>query len=817
MRKSSVSRSGSAVKWMLESAAVAVITLGAASPAWTQVFQDAPGRSAAPVENTRPVLVAVMPAGPDLLAVQIQQGHVVLGRQEPYTAQPDDRIDEVKHNGIVYELRLMRGGQMVGRVTGLKRDTLTIPDRFGGDELDTARADDVESYRLLTAGRTIRPLSVSRKAKPNQFARSEGRLGLLHTVYLRLPERLEAGETYRLDLSSLNLDRAEIGYRHDPSSARSEAVHVNQNGFEPRDPRKYAYVSLWTGASGGVDFGATVDFKVIDESSGEAVFSGTAPLYWPADKPEQMHTQRNHLGAPAYRLDFTDLTTPGRYRVFVDGVGCSYPFDIRHGVWERAFSTSLWGLYHQRSGIALEPPYTDFYRPRCHHPDDGYVIRQSTATLMDTDMGLNYGGKDSFAALRETVTDEVVPNAWGGYQDAGDWDRRSQHLSIPRTVLELYELNPAYFGSIKLRIPETTNDLPDVIDEGLWCVDFYRRLQTADGGVRGGIEADAHPAAGDTSWTEILPLYAYAPDPWTTYMYAAAASRAAHVLKDLKPEMSRGYLDSARRAMAWAEKQFAGMPRDRWAVYNERNLAAIELYRSTGDRAYLEIFMEHSILKDRDRVINSGEQRDALFVYTTLPDDLADPALRVLAKRAVLHDADACVDFAAGNIFGIASTTAGRPPMLGYYSGPVDSAPLVRAHHLSGDARYLATMVNACHFGLGANPDNLSYTTGLGSAEPFWVLKEDAIKVGQKTHPGVTLYGLFDFHASFASDHDNNWWYTGLKFPDSSKMTPAFFAWPVTESYIDMWNWLCQNEYTPQQTFAPSAYVWGYLASQARP
>ena len=59
-----------------------------------------------------------------------------------------------------------------------------------------------------------------------------------------------------------------------------------------------------------------------------------------------------------FELDFSQVREPGEYVVAVEGVGCSYPFPIADRVWRDAFIVSAKGFYHQRSGIALGPPYT---------------------------------------------------------------------------------------------------------------------------------------------------------------------------------------------------------------------------------------------------------------------------------------------------------------------------------------------------------------------------------------------------------------------------------------------------------------------------
>ena len=107
------------------------------------------------------------------------------------------------------------------------------------------------------------------------------------------------------------------------------------------------------------------------------------------------------------------------------------------------------GFYNQRSGVALGPPYTPFVRPADFHPGvPGTVpITQSTYSILD--------GGDPQKDLAKGDTGKPVPEAWGGYHDAGDWNpRRITHM---RTTtfwqLQLLELFPAYFKTLSLHIP----------------------------------------------------------------------------------------------------------------------------------------------------------------------------------------------------------------------------------------------------------------------------------------------------------------------------------------------------------------------------
>lgn len=102
------------------------------------------------------------------------------------------------------------------------------------------------------------------------------------------------------------------------------------------------------------------------------------------------------------------------------------------------------GLYHQRSGVEMLPPYTDFIRARDHHPDDGTKVYHSTAPYLCSGNGYNAEGTETnnFDTLVYGKTERIVPEAWGGVMDAGDWDRQIRHLKgTARKLLELAELD----------------------------------------------------------------------------------------------------------------------------------------------------------------------------------------------------------------------------------------------------------------------------------------------------------------------------------------------------------------------------------------
>jgi len=68
-------------------------------------------------------------------------------------------------------------------------------------------------------------------------------------------------------------------------------------------------------------------------------------------------------------MRLSSFKIPGEYKVVVEGMGCSYYFEIDPDIFRDAFYYSCRGLYHQRSGIERKPEFTKWIRPADHNPE----------------------------------------------------------------------------------------------------------------------------------------------------------------------------------------------------------------------------------------------------------------------------------------------------------------------------------------------------------------------------------------------------------------------------------------------------------------
>lgn len=739
------------------------------------------------------------------MAVEINVGKVEYGKQIAYVAQPGDIIYPNGKDSPWLE----RGGKVIGALVGPQQNILYTFDTYIGDPSVIPGLDVRSNYQLTSTidsdySTARNPDLIYQKNKPTDMARVgqwQFQWAQKYTVYLDLPQNLDLGASYQLKLPSSKLGT--VNFTYNPEQMRSEAVHVSQLGFRPDDPAKVGFLSTWLGTGGRLTYGAGLNFWLINEQTGQKVYNGKVTLSKDATAPEDPYGN-NYNRTDVYQMDFSSFNTPGNYRLAVEGIGSSFSFTIGNQTWQNAFEVSIEGFYNQRSGVAADPAYSSYQKPRGFNPLDGVKVYQSNARLVDTDMGL--GTKSAFQELVNQRTNTIVPNAWGGYFDAGDWDRRIQHLDATRSFLELEELFPQYFATLNLNLPESNNAIPDIVDEALWNLDFFRRLQSSNGGVSGGIEMSEHPKFGETSWTNSLEVFAYAPDAWSSYIYAGVAAKAAGVLQSINPTLAATYRDSALRAMDFAEREFATTPTPRSELKDERNLAALELYRLTKDNQWHQLFLSTTAFTTAtdSYIWLSHNQRHAAFAYARMADSEVNLSVKQNARNAVLREADSHRTFGANTGFKWTKMNAYEPVGWGTSFGAPRATTLLRAHSLTGNEGYLQAGILASQFSAGANPDNMVYTTGLGQRSPKNPLILDQRITGQTAPRGITIYG---------PNHGTDWVKDQLL---PGQVNPGPYQTPTTESFYDLYLYPAVSEFTIMETMAPTAYTWGYLAARGQ-
>ncbi len=683
--------------------------------------------------------------------------------------------------------------------------------------LSTTRAAQTENYSICSAGdpnyaTPLSPLSTGRKTKGNDFSKNWGQgqpYVKEHWIYLELPFPLQSGNSYHLEFNyPLAKNGTKWDFTFDEKHMRSETIHVNQIGYAPVSPQKYAYLSHWLGDMGPLDLEnfKNTEFHLYDMLSETIVYSDRIKKRkdletgGPDGAYDEHAPHGSFTGADVWLADFTEFTTPGNYKLVVDGIGCSYPFRIDNDAYREAFYTTARALYHQRCGIALEAPYTEWIRGRCHHPAETDTVILSEWMYMD--------GRNAFTQLPQTATD-VKKSYFGGWHDAADWDRHHYHLDAGIKLMTVYEMRPENFSDDELNIPESSNGLPDILDEARWCVDFYKSMQEPDGGIHGGIETHRHPGNGISSVTDTDQWYAYAPDPIASFHYAAAACHLARCLQIAESgEDITAYIESAEQAFQWAMDNTNPEDMDKQNIRDMRHYASAWLLRQTAKPEYLTRFKADNMVTSADTELEKWQSHDqqwGIYTYCMAEGEHIDEDLKTMLIKAVekwahsdhMDNADRR-GYQFGNDWWL--------PISWGHATRCRVFPVTMAYYLTGKEDYLGYHYTACDYILGANPLNMCWVTGIGEKFPKEVMHLDSwyYNTEKGMVPGLVPFGP----AAYTDDHPDGTW--EISWGMQTAYPPAE-EWPSHELYFE--NRYCppMNEFTVHATIGPAAAAFGFL------
>ncbi|NLG83363.1 MAG: glycosyl hydrolase family 5 [Firmicutes bacterium] len=475
-------------------------------------------------------------------------------------------------------------------------------------------------------------------------------------------------------------------------------VFVNQVGYLPSLPK-----TVVCDRPAG-------EFTVRVEETGEPVFRGRLTPFTDATS-----------GKRVWRGDFRELSIPGRYYVEVPGVGASYPFRIGEDVYRDVLRLGLRFYYLQRCGIALEDPETGLTHSACHG-DDAY--------LWYTDPFNEKGGRWA------TV---------GGWHDAGDYGKYVSTTAVTVAhLLCLYELWPALYKDGSLRIPESGNGLPDILDEARVGLDWLLTMQRPDGAV--------YHKVGGVRWPTLVgpdvdtgPRYVYGISTFATAKFAAVMAAAARVFRNLDPVYADRCTDAAGRAwdylkthgFAWEHDDFDD---EGSGAYGQTDDAADRLWAA----AELTLLGEEiEELEDRleGYTPNSIGWTDAalLGLFDLARSEAVPAALRRLAAEKIALAAEKHFRATKASAFGYTLH-------YGDFGWASNKEALARgmvmlfADRLQPNPDYRAAALAQLDFVLGLNPLSKCYVTCLGS-DPVRMPHHRFDATAPKSVPGMLVGG----------------------------------------------------------------------------
>ena len=377
-----------------------------------------------------------------------------------------------------------------------------------------------------------------------------------HFAYLKLAKPLQEGETYTI--TTKNSEK--LTFTYDENKIISRTIKVNQVGYLPSAGRKIAYLGMWLATEGPLSLEKWIgkDFYLVNSKNGDLAFTGKIRLRM----NEQYYTGGGKKiplnGEQVCDMDFSSFNKEGKYYICVPGIGRSWDFDISKHAIGRAFYMHIRGLYHQRSGIAKGPPYTNWIMGADHMEswESKYSPENSDYNPSGSDYGyLNQFGTpvtlDRFTVIYENKTNKKL-KVYGGWWDAGDFQRRTYHFQIVQDLLSAYFMFPKKFRDGQQDIPESGNGIPDIIDEAAWGVEIWRKAQNEKGGVGCWLEGTTQPKM-DNPVKDPQRFYIGMPTRHSTMQYAAHAAVLSRAYKQCGAKAkAKLFLDSAKKAFKYA-------------------------------------------------------------------------------------------------------------------------------------------------------------------------------------------------------------------------------------------------------------------------
>lgn len=579
-----------------------------------------------------------------------------------------------------------------------------------GDSFDAARFDGHPESIVLRCGDDPdfrdgrRAVRVGRRARGDCFL-TDGwpfHYFLQNELFAVFDVPLKQGRTYTLDLNAvapLTGGRAQDRIALNDRSTLNPAIKVNQVGCLPDSPRKYAYLGAWMGTLGALDYGAEAKrFEVRDAATHAVALTGIVRLRHRAGELAEGYFREDLSGENVYEMDFSALTREGRYYIAISGMGRSFTFAVARDVYTQPFRVMMNGILHQRCGIEMKAPYSIHYRPACH---------RGRTELTDLPRGSE---ANAFSELQNHVISPVKYDLYGGHHDAGDYNPRA-HLDVAELAFLAYETHPDAFYDGQLAVPEAGNGIPDILDEGRWALDLWVRLQDSDGGVRNGTESNGDPDMSTLAEEDNKRDFTFAKDAEGTLRFAACAAQAAFIWEGLgRKSDARELLARAVLAWKWAEAHGAEGKPDAVA------LAAVQLYRATGEPKYRAAFERVSIFTAKpDSELEAWQQydqRNASFYYASCRRPV-DAVLKRRIEDAFRRRMDYWMRFAETEAYR-RFRDPGAPNTWGTGGHPIWMADLIEGFTLLRRPEYRTWVELTCDWALGCNPMGTVFTTRLG-------------------------------------------------------------------------------------------------------
>ena len=427
-------------------------------------------------------------------------------------------------------------------------------------------------------------------------------------------------------------------------------------------------------------------------------------------------------------IDFSDITKQGTY-ILTNGKD-SEPIVIKEHVFSDLAKASLKAFYLQRSGEVISKEYAGQWSRPSGHPDTLVYVHPSAAS-----------------ASRPAGT---VISSPGGWYDAGDYNKYIVNSGYSvGLMLCAYEMNEKYFKNLDVNIPESRNNIPDILDEIMVNIKWMQTMQDPeDGGVY-------HKLTTPNFEGFIMPKECKQPRYVVQKTTAAALDFAATMAKASRiygefaqyKDFAEEARKQARLAFDWAlahpavyyrqnEMNAKYEPKVNTGAYDDMNVndeflwAATEIIitelvnRNMSVEQYYNVAMEK--MNDVRYGLPTWGNVASLAIYSFIGamekygSQMGEPQVYGFIKEQVLQYADAALATIPTSCY---NNPGGNNPRDFFWGCNSESFAgqgimMLYAYRLTGDKKYLTAALENADYLLGRNATGYCYVTGFGTFSP---------------------------------------------------------------------------------------------------
>jgi len=479
-----------------------------------------------------------------------------------------------------------------------------------------------------------------------------------------------------------------------------EPIKVNQVGYYPNQ-EKIAVIE---------DSAAVAEYILVD-ATGKQVWSGAATRETVSPLSEKKRVV----------VDFSSVTTPGEYTLKAGNY--QRKITIAPNALREVGQAGMKAFYLQRTGVEIEEQYAGIYARPAAHPDTEVLVHPS-------------------AASKNRPAGTVISSP-GGWYDAGDFNKYIVNSAFTISqMLTAYELNPKAFQGYKNNIPESGNDIPDLLDEIMFNLEWMLTMQDPDdGGVY-------HKLTTPNFEGFIMPIEAKQPryvvmkTTAASLDFAATMAQAARVYSAFPKfeEFVKKATPAAAKAFQWAMKNKIVTyrqgemnekfePKVNTGAYDDETLddeffwAASELYFTTGKKNYLNTVSRYNS-RDYQLPVWGNVRGLAMQEWMVQSAYGFSPEAQQYAARyqnSLISYCDSLLATVPTSCFQSSWGNSARDFCWGCMAEHLCNQGIsqIYAYQLTAEEKYLKAALQNADALLGRNALGYCYVTGFGEKSPM--------------------------------------------------------------------------------------------------